>query len=328
MKTKAPKGRFALLAASAFAAALAFAAPAAAEYPDRPVKVIVPFAAGGGVDLLARVVASELQKVNGQPFVVENRGGAGGNIGIGAVIRSPADGYTLMITSDAVVTNPGLYKPTPFDPIKDLAPITELGTTPDLITLKPDSPIKSLPQLIKESKASPEKYTYGSGAQGASPHLMMEKLQKLGGFKLLMVPFPGAGPATQAVLAGTTDMNTGSYSSTRGQIASGQLRVLFHAGPKRLPELPDVPTLEELGFPGFVAETFMAMFAPAGTDPAIIKKLSGQVLAILAQPDVRAGIERTGLAVHAEGPEALAARVAKDAAMWRSVVEEIGLTLN
>ncbi|TCT05196.1 Bug family tripartite tricarboxylate transporter substrate binding protein [Aquabacter spiritensis] len=321
--------RFALAAAgAALVAALAFAGPAKADYPDRAVKIVVPFAAGGGVDLLARVIAAELQKVNGQPFVVENRGGAGGSIGIGAVVRAQPDGYTLLITSDAVVTNPAVYSPPPFDPTKDLAAITELGTTPNLITLKPDSPIRSLSQLITESKAQPEKYTYGSGAQGASPHLMVERLQKLGGFKLLHVPFPGAGPATQAVLAGTTDMNTGSYSSTRGQIASGQLRVLFHAGAKRLPDLPDVPTLEELGFPGFVAETFMAMFAPAGTDPAIIKKLSDQVIAILNKPEVRAGIEKTGLTVHAEGPAALTARVAKEVVIWREVVKEIGLKLN
>jgi tripartite-type tricarboxylate transporter receptor subunit TctC len=319
-----PTRRRVLSAAAALSLPAVFAR-AANAYPERPVRIIVPFAAGGGVDLLARVVAAELQKVLGQPFVVENRGGAGGNIGIAAVARAPADGYTLLITSNAVVTNPAVYRQAPFDPVRDLSPVTELGSTPDLITLRPNSPIRSLPQLIAESKAQPERYSYGSGAPGASPHLMVERLQWLGGFRLLLVPFPGAGPATQAVLAGTTDMNTGSYSSTKGQITGGDLRVLFHAGEKRLADLPDVPTLQELGFPGFVSETFMSMFAPAGTNPELIAGLSRAVLAVLARPEVRDGIERTGLIVNAKGPQQLAERVVREVQTWRGVVEEIGL---
>jgi tripartite-type tricarboxylate transporter receptor subunit TctC len=242
-------------------------------------------------------------------------------------VRAQPDGYTLLITSNAVVTNPALYKPRPFDPIKDLVPITELGTTPDLVTVLPNSPIKSVKQLIDDSKAHPGKYTYSSGALGASPHLMVERLQKLGGFKLVHVPYPGAGPATQAILAGTTDLNTGSYSSTRSQITAGALRVMFHAGPKRLADLPDVPTLQELGFPDFVSETFIAMFAPAGTNPAILDKLSKATVDALSKPEIRAKIEKTGVSVTAAGAEPLKARVAREVPIWQGIVTDIGLQL-
>lgn len=300
---------------------------AQAAYPDHPVKIIVPFGVGGGVDVLARVVAAQLQLRLGQPFIIENRQGAGGNIGISTAARSQPDGYTLLITSDAVVTNPGLYRPAPFDPIKDLAPITELGTTPDLLVVPKDSPIKDLGDLIAKSKAQPNRFNFGSGALGASPHLTIERLMRLADFKMVHVPFGGAGPALQALLSHTTDMNAGSYSSVKGQIEDGSVRALFHAGPARLPDLPDVPTLVELGFPGFVSETFMAMYAPAGTDPAIIDRLSKEVIEILALPEVRQAIELTGLQITASGPQHLRERMERDVPMWSEIISQIGLKI-
>jgi tripartite-type tricarboxylate transporter receptor subunit TctC len=298
-----------------------------AEYPDRPVRIIVPFGAGGGVDILARQLATQLQSKFGQTFVVENRGGAGGNIGIKAVTKADPDGYTLLVTSDAVVTNPALYRPVPFDPVKELEPVAELGTTPDLLVVPSDSPIKSLADLIAQSKAQPGRFNFGSGALGASPHLTIELLMRRGDFKMVHVPFPGAGPAINALLSKTTDMNAGSYSSVKGQIDSGTVRALFHAGPERLPELPDVPTLIESGFPGFVAETFMAMFAPAGTDPAIVQRLTSEVTAILAMPDVKQAIEQTGLRITAKGPQDLRKRMDRELPMWADAVSQIGLQI-
>jgi tripartite-type tricarboxylate transporter receptor subunit TctC len=300
---------------------------ARAAYPDHPVRVVVPFGVGGGVDVLARAVAAQLQRRLGQPFIIENRHGAGGNIGISAVARSQPDGYTLLITSDAVVTNPALYRPAPFDPIKDLAPISELGTTPDLLVVPKDSPIKDLADLIAKSKAQPNRFNFGSGALGASPHLTVERLMRLADFKMVHVPFGGAGPALQALLSHTTDMNAGSYSSVKGQIDDGSVRALFHAGPTRLPDLPDVPTLVELGFPGFVTETFMAMYAPAGTDPALIERLSKEVIDILAMPEVRHAIELTGLHITASGPQKLRERMEREVPMWSEVISQIGLKI-
>jgi tripartite-type tricarboxylate transporter receptor subunit TctC len=300
---------------------------ARAEYPDRTVRIIVPFGAGGGVDVLARQIAAQLQQRLGQSFVVENRGGAGGNIGINAVARAKPDGYTLLVTSDAVVTNPALYKPVPFDPIKDLEPIAELGTTPDLLVVPADSPIKDLGDLIAKSKAQPGRFNFGSGALGASPHLTIELLMRRGNFKMVHVPFPGAGPALNALLSKTTDMNAGSYSSVKGQIDGGLVRALFHAGPSRLPELPNVPTLVESGFPGFVAETFMAMYAPAGTDSAIIERLTKEVIEIMAMPEVKKAIEQTGLHVTAKGPQGLRERMNRELPMWAEVISQIGLKI-
>ncbi len=316
-----------ILAACVGIAIAAGSHQARAEYPDRPVHIIVPFGAGGGVDVIARTVAAQLQRRLGQTFIVENRGGAGGNIGITAVARAKPDGYTLLITSDAIVTNPALYRPVPFDPIKDLVPITELGTTPDLLVVPADSPIKDLADLIAKSKAQPGRFNFGSGALGASPHLTIERLMRLGDFKMVHVPFPGAGPALQGLLSRTTDMNAGSYSSVKGQIDGGSVRALFHAGPARLPEMPNVPTLIESGFPGFVAETFMAMYAPAGTDAAITERLSKEVVEILAIPDVKNGIEQTGLHVVASGPKALRARMDRELPMWAEVISQIGLKI-
>jgi tripartite-type tricarboxylate transporter receptor subunit TctC len=308
-------------------AALVVSRPAKADYPDHTVRIVVPFSAGGGVDVAARAVAIQLQHRLGQPFIVENRAGGGGNTGISAAARSQHDGYTLLITSDAVVTNPALYRRAPFDPVNDLAPITEIGTTPDLLVVLKDSPIKDLPDLIARSKAQPNRFNFGSGALGASPHLTIERLMMLGDFKMVHIPFAGAGPALQGLLSHTTDLNAGSYSSVKGQIDDGAVRALFHAGPTRLPELPDVPTLIESGFPGFVSETFIAMYAPAGTDAAIIGRLSREVTEILAIPEVRGAIEKTGLHITASGPEALRERMARELPMWADVVSQIGLKI-
>ena len=314
----------------ALALAMTLAAPAAfaqEDYPTRPVTIIVPFAAGGGTDVIARTVAQHLQEQMGQPFVVENRPGAGGTIGIGAVARAEPDGYTLLVTSNAVVTAPGLYEPQPFDPVAELTAITELGTTPDLVTVRADSPFESLDDVMAAAKADPGGVTFGSGAQGASPHLMVERLQNAADIELLHIPVPGASRALQGALSGTTQLNTGSYSSIKGQIDAGEMRALFHAGPERLDSMPDVPTLSELGYDGFVSETFMAMLAPAGTDPAIVQKLADAVTGILQDEEVRAGIEETGLAVTGTGPEALNRRVAEETPMWAETIEDAGVQI-
>lgn len=312
------------LAALALGAALAIAGPAVAQgnYPSQPVTIVVPFAVGGGTDIIARVVATHLQERLGQPFIVENRGGAGGSIGIAAVGRAAPDGYTLLVTSNAVVTAPSLYDPPPFDPLADLVAVTELGTTPDLMTVRAASHFESFEDMLEKARAEPGRYTFGSGAQGASPHLMVERLQREGGFELLHVPFAGASLALQGLLSETTDLNTGSYSSIKSQIDAGEVRALFHAGPERLEAMPDVPTLDESGFPGFISETFMAMFAPAGTDPAIVDLLAEHVVEILHREDIRANIEQTGLYITAQGPEQLAERVAAEVPMWEQVIED------
>jgi tripartite-type tricarboxylate transporter receptor subunit TctC len=197
----------------------------------------------------------------------------------------------------------------------------------DPLVVPKDSPIKDLADLIAKSREKPERFNFGSGALGASPHLTIERLMRLADFKMVHIPFAGAGPALQGLLSHTTDMNAGSYSSVKGQIDDGSVRALFHAGPARLPELPDVPTLVESGFPGFVTETFMAMYAPAGTDPALIARLSKQVIEILAIPEVRRAIELTGLHITASGPNGLRERMAREVPMWSETISQIGLKI-
>jgi tripartite-type tricarboxylate transporter receptor subunit TctC len=297
------------------------AAASAAAYPDRVVTLIVPFAPGGASDLLARVISGPLGQTLGQSVIVENRGGAGGNIGIGVAARAQPDGYTLLVTSSAFVVNPGLYEKIPYDPFKDFVPIVDLGSSPNVLVANKNADVTDLTDLIAKAKAHPEYFNYSSPGAGTTPHLSAELLKLRAGINLTHVPYTGAGPALTAVLGGTTQLGALNLSVVIQHIKAGSLHALVQTGEARWPDLPDVPTMEEAGFPNSVSETFQALLAPARTPQPIVDQLEQDVIAILQREDTRAKLKEAGFGVIAKGPDVLRARIAREVPMWKEVIE-------
>jgi tripartite-type tricarboxylate transporter receptor subunit TctC len=301
-------------------------APAHAEYPDRHITLVVCFAPGGATDLLARVVSTPLSQALGTSVVVENRGGAGGNIGIAAVARAQPDGYTLLVASSAYVVNPSLFAKVPYDPFKDFVPIAEFGASPNVIAAAPQEGLKSLAELVANAKAHPDFYNYSSPGTGTTPQLAAELLKLKAGINLTHISFPGAGPAIQAILSHTVQLAALNISGVIQHIKSGGVVALVQTGGTRWPDLADVPTMAEAGFPNSESDTFQGMWAPAGTPPDIIDKLARNATAVLQQPEIRARLMESGFAVTAGGPEALRARVAREVPLWKDVIAKAGIT--
>lgn len=297
----------------------------AANYPARPVRVIVPFAPAGPTDIMARIITNQLGgRLNGS-FIVDNRAGAGGNIGTAAVARAEPDGYTLLIDSSAFVVNPSLYKRCPYDAFADFAPISELGTSPNLFIANPDSGIKSIGDLVARCKADPTAISYANPGIGTTPQLSGELLKLKAGISMTSVPFGGAGPAVQAVLGGTTPVGCVALPPARPLVASNALTALAVTGEKRWFDLPDVPTMLELGFPNFVADTFQAFLAPARTPPDILALLAKTSLEILHDPAIAAQLHTNGLEVVASTPEMFAKRIGTEIPKWRDVIKEANI---
>ncbi len=298
----------------------------AAGYPERPVRIIVPFAPAGPTDIMARIVAAHLGERLGGSFVIENRPGAGGNVGTAVVAHGDADGYTLLITSSALVVNPGLYKRVPYDPFKDFAPISELGTSPNIFVADPNSGITSIEQLVARAKAAPNSLSYASPGIGTTPHLSAELLKLKAGIKMTHVPYGGAGPAVQSVMAGTTPVGCTALPPARPLIASGALVALATTGDKRWGDLPQVPTMLDLGYAGFVAETFQGFLAPGRTPPEIVDALAKTSAAILADKTVREQLGTNGFVVLATTPEQFRAEIEQEVPKWRDLVAKAGIT--
>jgi tripartite-type tricarboxylate transporter receptor subunit TctC len=306
---------------AALAAALLVAAPAAlAAYPERPVTVIVPFAPGGANDIVARILGEPLSKALGQPVVIENRGGAGGNIGIGAAARLAPDGYTILLASSGFAVNPSLFQRVPYDPFKDFTPVADLVYFPCLITVKPDLAVASLTDLIAHAKANPGKLNYSTPGIGTLPHLAAELLKLRADIDLVHVPFAGAGPAAQALLAGTVEVGSMSMSVALPQIKAGNIRGLAVTGRERWPDLPDVPTMAEAGFAEVVAETWQGFLAPAGTPPDIVDRLAKELIQILGRDEIRERFRKAGFGVVAKGPDGLRERIAEEVPKWKDVI--------
>ena len=310
--------RFALAAGLA-----AGQASAQGAWPERPVTIVVCFPPGGSTDFSARMVAHGLSEILGKPVVVENRAGAGGNIGIGVVARAQPDGYTLLVASSVFVVNASLYRNAPYDPFRDFAPVGTLGASPNLICVRADSGIASFAELIAAAKANPDRFNYASPGIGTTPHLAGEVLKLRTGVSLTHVPFLGAGPAVQAILAGTTEV---LIASQGGQVEiavrSGQVKALAQTGAERSPDIPDVPTLTELGVKDAVSETFNALYAPAATPPAVIRTLGEAVLVVLRRPEVQQRYRAGGVIALPEGADGLKARVAREVPLWRDVIRQ------
>jgi tripartite-type tricarboxylate transporter receptor subunit TctC len=305
--------------------ALGVSRASAAVYPERPVKIIVPFAPAGPTDIMARILAQGLASALGGNFIVENRPGAGGNIGIGYVAHAEADGYTLLVVSTAYTVNPGLYAKIPYDPYKDLAPITELGTTPNSILVTPKLGVNSIAELIARARAKPGELNYASPGAGTTPHLSAEFLKIVGGIEMTHVPFNGAAPAVQALLAGTTQVAVSALPPVLPFAQSGEIKVLAITGASRWPDLPDVPTMVELGYKDFVAETAQFFLAPARTAPDIVEKLSAKSMQVLKDPAVVQQLRTNGYEVTAHGMDALRKRIEIEVPKWHDIIGKAGI---
>lgn len=313
---------FALVSHDLFAAAVA-----PASYPTRPVTIIVPFPAGGGVDILARVIGKHLTTVLGRGVIIENRPGAGGNIGMGAAARAKPDGHTLLIASSVLVNNPSLYKQVPFDPIKDFAPIVLLTASPNVILTRSDSGIKSVSELIVLARSKPDLLNYASPGIGTSSHLSAELFKLNAKISITHVPYSGSAPGLQAVLGGATQLGVFGIAGGGGaQIASGVLRALVHTGTGRLRDFPNIPSLAEVGFPNSESENFNSLLAPAATPQEIIDFLGKEVIAILKRPEVTEILRQTGgINVVAGDHEMLRARIAREVPMWKDLIERANI---
>jgi tripartite-type tricarboxylate transporter receptor subunit TctC len=315
----------AMQAASA-AIALAFfvSAAAAQDYPAKPIKLIVPFPPGGGTDISARTLTGKLSESAKWTFVVENKPGAGGNLGIEQAVRSPADGYTLVIgqTSNLAI-NPALYAKLPYDPLKDLAPVALVVSAPVVLVVAASSKYRSLGELIAEARKDPG-VTFASPGNGTVSHLAGELLQRAAGVKLTHVPYKGAAQAMTDTLGGQVQSFMSSVPSALSHIKSGRLRALAVTSAQRSPELPSVPTVAESGYRGFEASTWYGLLAPAGTPASVIARLNAEVNRALATQEVRARLASEGGETLGGSPEQFAAFLAAEHAKWGRVVRESG----
>jgi tripartite-type tricarboxylate transporter receptor subunit TctC len=295
------------------------------RYPDRPIRIVVPFAPGGPTDVMARVLSAGLTGTLGQPVVVENRGGGGGNIGAAHVARSAPDGTTLLVVSTGFVVNPSLFRNPGYDPVRDFAPVTELGASPNVIIAGAQSGIASLAGLVAAAKARPGGLDIANPGTGSTPHLTAELLRMRAGIEFVQITHNSAALAVQSVLGGITPVGVAALPPAQPHILSGAVRALAITSAGRWPDLPDVPTMQELGYSGFVSETFQALLAPAGTPPAIIDRLARDSIAALAEPATRARLRAAGFGIEARGPAALAGRIAREVPLWRDIIRQAGI---
>ncbi|POR12755.1 tripartite tricarboxylate transporter substrate binding protein [Diaphorobacter sp. LR2014-1] len=317
--------RIALLGACTLAAAGLLPAAAMAQpdanWPSKPIKWVVPFPPGGAMDVIARTL--------GQPFVIENRPGAGGNIGADAVAKSPADGYTIMITSIGMATNKALYPRLSYDPVKDFAPISLLAIVPNVLVVNTAKTTdKSVADVIAHAKRDPGKLTYASAGNGTSIHLAGEVFASMAGLNLLHVPYKGSGPAVTDMLGGQVDLMFDSITSARPHILSGKLRALGVTSAKRSATLPGVPTIAEAGVPGYEVSPWFAVFAPAGTPAAIVNKINAALIDAMKQPDTVAKFETIGAEPIGTTPQQLATHLDKELARWGALIKERNIRMD
>jgi len=308
---------FALMAALTLWGGSAFAI-----YPERPVTIVVPFAPGGANDVVVRIIQQPLSEALGQPVIVENRGGAGGNIGFGFVARARPDGYTLLLAPNSFTVNPSLYEKAPYDPFKDFEPVAEISFFPVVFAVRPDLQVNTLKELIARAKEMPGRLNYSTPGPGTLPHLATELLKLRTGVDMVHIPYSGAAPAAQALIAKTVDVGTMSISVAMPLIRAGQLKALAVTGAERWPDLPDVPTVEETGVPASVSETWQGVLVPAGTPADAVDRLAKALVAIAQRPDVREKLRNAGFAATGRGPQAFAKRIADDVPKWKEVIQK------
>ncbi|GAA7770230.1 tripartite tricarboxylate transporter substrate binding protein [Helicobacter pylori] len=315
-----------LSAALAATMLFAAAAPAHAAYPDHPIRWIVPFPAGGAMDNIARTLGEDMSKTLGQAIVVENRPGAGGNIGAEMVARSPADGYTLIIVANGMAVNPALYGKLSYDPVKDFAPVSLLAVVPNvLVANKAKTPVKTVAEVIASAKAKPGKYTYASAGNGTSIHLAGELFTSMAHVDMLHIPYKGSGPAMTDLLGGQVDYMFDSITSAKPHIDSGKLTAIAVTTSKRSSALPNVPTVAEAGLPGYELSPWFAAFVPAKTPQPVIDTLNKAMLDALKKPSVQQRLAGIGAEPIGSTPAALKDHLAKETAKWGTLIREKGI---
>lgn len=302
-------------------------AATAEGYPNRPVRIVVGFTAGGPTDAIARIVAQRLSDSLGQQFVVENQGGAGGNTAAGQVARTTPDGYTIMAISTGFVVNPSLYAKVPYDPIKDFAPISLVAASPNIVVVNPSVPSKTLSELVQLIRDNPGKYSFAGPGVGSTPHLGGELFRLAFKLDLVHVPFAGAGPAVQATVGGHTPIAFTALPSSLSAIQAGQLRALGIAAPKRSASMPDVPTFAEQGITDQDAETLTGIVAPAGTPKEIVDLLYREIAKAVAQPEVKERLTTLGFDPVANTPDEFGARIKLEIDKWGKVVRDAKLRI-
>ena len=319
------RAKLAAVCAAFSALALGIFPAPAAGYPEKPVKIVVPFAHAGPTDVMARLIAQKLSESLKQQFYVENHPGAGGNIGMMQVAKSAPDGYTLLVTSSAFMVNPSLYAKNPYDPFKDFAPVTLAAASPNILVVNADFPAKTVKELVELIKKEPGKYNYAMPGAGTTPHLAGELFKLTFKLDLATVPFNGAGPAIQSAVAGHTPVALTALPQTAPQIQAGKLRGLAVTATKRSPALPDVPTMAEAGVTGQESETMQGIFLPAGTSKAIVDLLNSEIIKTMALPDVKEKCAQLGFEVVANKPDEFGAYIKKEVDKWGKVIKDANI---
>ncbi|WP_232081306.1 MULTISPECIES: tripartite tricarboxylate transporter substrate binding protein [unclassified Variovorax] len=313
------------LVAAGLAALLVFPAAAQEPYPSQPLKLIVPYPAGGATDVIARTIGQKLQEAWGQPTLVENRPGAGGTIGNGFVVKAPPDGYTVLIGISSMIQQPWLMEKLPYDPLKDLAPVTMIARSPNILAVPVDSPASDLKSFIAMVKANPGKYNFGSYGAGTYAHLQGALLNMQAGIDLLHVPFPGSSQLVTNLISGQLSSAFVDSGSARPHLKS--IRPLAVTGVERMPSLPDVPTFAELGFHSFDRYGWFGVFLPAATPIPVVQKLANEIDRILHLPEVTAKLEALGLQVTGGTPEEFQKLVRTDAAHYARIIKDANIRL-
>jgi tripartite-type tricarboxylate transporter receptor subunit TctC len=300
--------------------------PAQAAYPDRPIKILVANTPGGPSDIIARIMAAAMQEAMGGTVFVENKGGAGGNIGMGSVARSEPDGYTILLSTSAYSVNPGLYQTLPYDPFADFTAICELAVSPHVFAVKPDLGVATMKEFVALAKANPDKFNVSTPPIGTTPHLQAEVLKLREGLQgMATVVFAGGGDALKALLSGTVQLSSGVLAPAHPHIKAGAIKGLAVTGRKRWHDLPDIPTMLEAGYPDFVFETYTALMAPAKTPPEVVARLEQVALGVLRRPDMRAKLTESGFEVTATPGKEHMARIAREVPMFADIISRAGI---
>lgn len=323
------KLRFRLVAGAVLTALTAsLTVPVAAQtFPSKPVRLIVPFAPGGFTDVVARILGQRLSVSMGQQFVIENKAGAGSTIGTDFVAKAAPDGYTLVMVSTTHVISPWIYKSMPYDPIKGFVPVTKLVDSPYVLLVNPKVPARNVQEFIALAKASPDTIRYASSGNGSSQHLMGGLFASLTGTKLQHVPYRGSSGAATDLVAGVVESSFAGVPNALAQVPAGRLRALAVTTAKRIPQLPDVPTLQEAGVPGYEASVWLALLAPAGTPRDIVNRLNAEVAKLMESADTRKALYEAGVEVSLSTPDALGEYMVKEMERWGKVVKDTGTKL-
>jgi tripartite-type tricarboxylate transporter receptor subunit TctC len=315
-----------LLFVAAVAALVAAESPALAQsaYPVKSVRFVVPFAPGGGTDIIGRIIAQGLSEGLGQPVVVDNRGGAGSSLGTEIVVKSPADGYTLLFGNISLAFNAALYPKLTYDAQRDLAPVTLAAVQPNIVVINPALPAKNLREFIDLARANPGKYNYASAGVGSGTHLAAELLKMLTKINLVHIPYKGTGPALNDLVGGQVNMMVSTFASALPHVKSGRLRALGVTTAKRSAAAPDVPTLIEAGVPGFDYSTWYGIFAPRGTPKPVVDKLNAATHKLLARDEIKTRLDGQGVEPIMDTPAELAAYLKSETEKWGKVVRATG----